>query len=427
MINYLDLKKGDILAITGSSGKTTLLFYLAQKLKKFGKVLVTTTTKIYIPDKKNYDLMFIGDMDFNKIENNSITVYGHSLENNKIIGWNPSFLKTISKHFDYILIEADGSMGKPLKGWKENEPQIPLFVNKTIGLLNPKSLYENIDENIIHRLPLFNEQFNKNNEKIISEDIFSNYINSNLLFKNSTGERFFFFNQVEDFKTFKKFFTIANKIDINGKILWGSLFNEEFYTYKKITGAILAGGFSKRMGEDKLNILLPNQKSILENTILALRDIPLDNKFLITRDNKFKELCKKYYLRFFDNKLAHLGQSEGVKLAINNCDSDGIIFIPGDMPLLETDTILKLIYEFEKSGKIVASSINNEICAPIIFPMKYKEEFNNLTGDTGGRKLLSLYPYSTINFENQLEFLDVDTQEELQKIRNLHNIWRNRK
>ena len=44
-----NIDKKDIVAITGAGGKTSLIFFLAKKLAQFGKVLITTTTKMYKP------------------------------------------------------------------------------------------------------------------------------------------------------------------------------------------------------------------------------------------------------------------------------------------------------------------------------------------------------------------------------------------
>ena len=44
-----NIKKGDIITVTGGGGKTTLIFKLAEELKNSGKVLITTTTKMFAP------------------------------------------------------------------------------------------------------------------------------------------------------------------------------------------------------------------------------------------------------------------------------------------------------------------------------------------------------------------------------------------
>ena len=50
MFEKFNIEKKDIITITGAGGKTTLMFLLSSELSKFGKVMATTTTKIYTPD-----------------------------------------------------------------------------------------------------------------------------------------------------------------------------------------------------------------------------------------------------------------------------------------------------------------------------------------------------------------------------------------
>lgn len=55
----LKIKKNDVISITGSGGKTSLMFYLANILKKKGSVLITTSTKIKVPEKDQVDELFL--------------------------------------------------------------------------------------------------------------------------------------------------------------------------------------------------------------------------------------------------------------------------------------------------------------------------------------------------------------------------------
>ena len=52
----LDLVKKDIISFVGAGGKTTMMFKLAEELRLNNKVLVTTTTKIYVPLKRHMTL-----------------------------------------------------------------------------------------------------------------------------------------------------------------------------------------------------------------------------------------------------------------------------------------------------------------------------------------------------------------------------------
>ncbi|MGL5542642.1 MAG: hypothetical protein ACRDB2_04840, partial [Fusobacteriaceae bacterium] len=47
--------RGDVVSFTGGGGKTSLIFLLAEELSRKGRVLITTTTKIYIPSEEEYE------------------------------------------------------------------------------------------------------------------------------------------------------------------------------------------------------------------------------------------------------------------------------------------------------------------------------------------------------------------------------------
>ena len=52
----INLTKKEIISFVGGGGKTTTMFSLAEELKAMGKkVLVTTTTKIFVPNEDQFD------------------------------------------------------------------------------------------------------------------------------------------------------------------------------------------------------------------------------------------------------------------------------------------------------------------------------------------------------------------------------------
>ena len=51
LIDTFKISKKDIITIVGAGGKTSLMYSASSLLRKDYKVLVTTTTHIYIPDK----------------------------------------------------------------------------------------------------------------------------------------------------------------------------------------------------------------------------------------------------------------------------------------------------------------------------------------------------------------------------------------
>ena len=129
----------EIITVVGAGGKTSFINYFTQIHRESLKVLFTTTTKIYVPKKNTYDILFMNDTDKKHIslKNSGVVVAGKYInQENKIIGLNFEEISNIEKYFDLILIEGDGSKKKSLKGWRENEPVIYPKSNKVIGIVD---------------------------------------------------------------------------------------------------------------------------------------------------------------------------------------------------------------------------------------------------------------------------------------------------
>lgn len=232
--SIFNIKKGDIVSIVGSGGKTTLMFQLAHELKNKYKVLVTTSTKIFMP-KEEYKIYTSIESFTKKIYNNKNNIYiiakDFNIEDNKLIGINNEELDILKGFFDIILIEADGSRGLPLKGWKEHEPVILNASNKTIGIIPTYLINKRIIANFVHNFDEFNI-LTDNSKYFDFKTISKICTNKNGLFKNSKGCLYLFLNQTdteEDIKNSKEFSAYIKKHNNNFKICCGSLKKEEYY------------------------------------------------------------------------------------------------------------------------------------------------------------------------------------------------------
>ncbi|MGL5349478.1 MAG: selenium cofactor biosynthesis protein YqeC [Cetobacterium sp.] len=421
MIELFNIKKGDIISITGAGGKTSLMFHLANTLKKNGTVLIATTTKIFKPEiTENNSFIFIYPEEISTLspQDNFIHIFCPEVVNNKIMSADFEDLNVLRKYFDYILIEADGSANKPLKGWRDNEPNIFPNTTKTIAVVDITALQKEKNETNIHRFELFQKQY-FNFNKTIEKNDYIGYINSNIFFNKFSGEQIFFFNKIESLEIFEDFFNIANKISHSQNIYFGSIFKNNFYRFKNITPIVLASGFSKRFSEDKLSYKLKNNKTILEITLENISKIDFKEKLLVGKNNFHLKLSEKFGFKFIENKNPELGQSNSVVLGTLKATLAGYLFIPGDMPFLTKESILKIILEFQKSNQIIVPFINGEKSAPILFPKVYFKDLIALKGDTGGREILKRENFIKCNFKNSTEFFDIDTQNDLKILETL--------
>lgn len=234
LYEILDIQKNNIISIVGAGGKTTLMFKLANELKDEGKVLVTTTTKIYKPNKNEIDYLSIGKEDYKFIKNNKkygVYVYGKDVnKEDKLIGIEPNLVNDLKSDFNYILIEADGSKKKDLKAWNESEPVICNLNDKYIGVLSLNTINLEINNDNIHRIEEFLSLTNSNIGEKISLDILIEVIfNKKGLFKNSIGENILFLNKGENIKEdvlnlfINKIINKNKEIKLLNKIVYGSL------------------------------------------------------------------------------------------------------------------------------------------------------------------------------------------------------------
>lgn len=118
-------------AIIGGGGKTTLLYRLARELEGRGSVIVTTSTHIFKPT----DLPFA--LTAGKVS--GILCVGMPCENGKLSAPQQSF-RDLTALADYVLVEADGSAGRPLKAHASHEPVIPREANQVICVVGASGL-----------------------------------------------------------------------------------------------------------------------------------------------------------------------------------------------------------------------------------------------------------------------------------------------
>lgn len=119
-----------ITAVIGGGGKTALLRRLGEELSREAAVLLCTTTKIYpfpgIPTAHTAAEIraFLGNL----------LCAGTPLENGKLTA-PPLPMAELARRFDYVLVEADGSAGRPMKAHAPHEPVIPPEAGETILVL----------------------------------------------------------------------------------------------------------------------------------------------------------------------------------------------------------------------------------------------------------------------------------------------------
>lgn len=230
----INIGKNEIITVVGAGGKTSFINYFANYYRNQLKVLLTTTTNIYVLDKESYENIFMIDYNSNVVSSNpyGVTVCGKNInKKNKIVGLDFNDIDKIYSEFDLILIEGDGSKCKKIKGWNDTEPVVYGKTTKTVGIMDITSYDMDINEENIHRLDKFTDITLKSNGKIDIVDFKNIVLNKNGIFKNAIGEKILFINKVESLEyeeVVKKLIDLLNKENHDIKIFYGSI-KYDFY------------------------------------------------------------------------------------------------------------------------------------------------------------------------------------------------------
>ncbi|GAA0101003.1 molybdenum cofactor cytidylyltransferase [Paraclostridium bifermentans] len=187
-----------------------------------------------------------------------------------------------------------------------------------------------------------------------------------------------------------------------------------------ISAIVMASGFSRRMGENKL-LMDFNGKTIIENTFEALKKYDFKEVIVVSQYEEVLKIANKYQFKFVLNDNAHIGQSESIKLGIRNSGKcDGYMFFVGDQPLINNDDVKELINEFgENKEYIVIPRYDNKTGNPVIFPTCLKNNLLSLKNDEKGKKVIN--EYDKIKYVNVSEYtlLDVDTKLDYENLKKL--------
>jgi probable selenium-dependent hydroxylase accessory protein YqeC len=153
----------ELISLVGGGGKTTAMFALAKALKSLhNRVLVTTTTNIFYPEKNECDAVIVTEAPelemFRGFSGATVTVLGGELVNErKLSGIDKGFIEKLHQEglLDCILVECDGSKRKPIKASAHYEPVVPGNTTRTIGVIGLDAVGQPIDEEHVHRAELF--------------------------------------------------------------------------------------------------------------------------------------------------------------------------------------------------------------------------------------------------------------------------------
>lgn len=421
-----------VIAVCGSGGKTTFCKQIASEYaKQDKKVCVTTTTHMWYDDDVKSSFIAGADTIHTAISVTPGKIYYIANLNEKkqlITPLNESEYKSICENYDYVVIEADGSRSMPMKIPKDGfEPVIPQNANEIIIVVGMEAMGREIGA-VCHR---FNEFYGK--------DVFLKSIDPNTKVTERLIDDFlnhYYYEPIKKRYSEAKVSIYKNTFDISFASI-SSYDNKNII--KKVAVVLLAAGFSKRFGENKLYVdykgkklyqamiekLLTSREIILEKfkNNKSYDDLKVDVVVVSQYSDILNDLNYKDKIIPIINDAADRGQSESIKLAVKRFyDYDAIVFVNADLPILPDNEIVNFIYNSILNKNNLASMYTDTAKNPAYFGKEYFDEVLKINGDVGPKDLLDknimkLYRY----YINEKYLIDIDTVDDYKKIVNLNS------
>lgn len=97
-------------------------------------------------------------------------------------------------------------------------------------------------------------------------------------------------------------------------------------------------------------------------------------------------------------------------------DAGGWLILPGDMPMVRSDTMLEVARELADHAVVYAQH-KGVRGHPVGFSAELYSELATLRGDEGARRLVARYPAIGVEVDDPGVLIDVDTEADLESVR----------
>ena len=177
----------------------------------------------------------------------------------------------------------------------------------------------------------------------------------------------------------------------------------------------LAAGKSTRFGANKLLAPLVD-RPLLVHTLDAIPRSCFSQMVAVVSDPEVETLCRRHGVK----TVAYQGgpQSQSIRLGLEAIqDADGCLFVLGDQPLCSSDSIRRLVSDFQAQPKAVHRlAYQGQPSSPTLFPAHLFPDLMELTGEHGGMAAVGDTPVCYVEAGGPHELWDADTPEKLSRI-----------
>ena len=161
----LGIASGDVAAFVGAGGKSSAMLTVADELAQAGmNVLVAPTTKMLVSEAQRVGPLVTSEdagerrMKAKEALSNAasgVVVGSGLLSKSRVGGVEPADISSLAPLADVVLVEADGSRRRPIKGTADHEPVLPNAATLVVAVGSIRAFGAPVDQENVHRPELF--------------------------------------------------------------------------------------------------------------------------------------------------------------------------------------------------------------------------------------------------------------------------------
>jgi molybdenum cofactor cytidylyltransferase len=334
------------------------------------------------------------------------------------------------KHIIPLLIEADGSRQKPLKGWAEHEPPIPAFVEQVVHIVGLSGIDKPLSEEAVHRTEIFSKLSDLQIGKSITPDALIRVLtHADGGQKNlpAHARKIVMLNQADNTELQSIAHGMVNPLLASFHAVVISSLKQEniFAVHESVAGIVLAAGESVRFGQPKQLLDWKGQPFVRAVAIKAL-EAGLAPVIVVVGANsrQVESALVGLKVTIVKNDEWQSGQGSSIKagiskLTVSPTTTGGAIFLLADQPQITT-SIIRALVEKHAEGlyPIVAPMVLDQRSNPVLFDRVTFGDLSEIKGDVGGRAIFHKHRVEYLPWHDDRMLLDVDTPEHYERLIN---------
>lgn len=186
----------------------------------------------------------------------------------------------------------------------------------------------------------------------------------------------------------------------------------------KFVGILLAAGYSRRFGADKLLAALPDGTPVAVAAARTLRAGAGSDASLLAvlrpEQDALATLLEGEGFRPLRTTAAERGMGASLAAGVaGTASAEGWIVALADMPWLRPDTVIAVTRALLDGAIIAAPVVRGRRGHPVGFAKSCERELLQLDGDEGARALLTHHPVTPVDCDDEGALRDVDQPEDL--------------